>query len=70
MEACERRDRGEIVVGDATGEESDGEEWGREDEVDEEAGRRRKAGVRELGMACAKGRPVARPLPLFFFLFL
>ena len=46
MEAGERRDRGEIVVGDASGEESDEAEWGLEDEVDEEAARRRKAGVR------------------------
>lgn len=50
MEACERRDRGEIVVGDEAGEESDGAEWGREDEVDEEAARRRKAGVRERSL--------------------
>lgn len=48
MEACERRNRGEIVVDDATGEDSDGAEWGREDEADEEAARKRKAGVRVL----------------------
>lgn len=65
MEACERRDRGEIVVGDAPGEDIDGEEWEREDEVDEEAARRRKAGVRALEAAWLRIRTVL-VLVLFF----
>ena len=69
MEACERRDRGEIVVGDATGEDSDGAEWGREDEADEETARRRKAGVRVLGFSRTKGRRVARAYTWLWFWF-
>lgn len=48
MEAWEKKEGGEIAIGIDDGAESEGAEWGKEDQADEEELKRRKAGVRRV----------------------